>query len=170
MSSLRRHGSGDGGLADAALAAPGVLCELIADGVHVPDGLLREAYQAKGWRGIVLVSDATAGAGLPEGASFTLGGLTCRLAGGSAWTGEGGQRRLAGSAKALFEGVRTMAVRVRVPIEEAVAMATIVPALSLGLHGRIGSIVPGKQADLIRFSPDWALRGVWIAGEKIAEA
>ena len=68
MSSLRKTNPPRPGLAEAALAAPGILCELIADGIHVPDDLLAGAVAAKGWEGIALVSDATAGAGLCEGA------------------------------------------------------------------------------------------------------
>lgn len=165
MSSLRK--SGRRGLAEAALASSGILCELIADGIHVTPELLTEAWRLKGWKELALVSDTTAGAGLEEGASFDLGGLPCRIEDGAAWTVFGESRRLAGSTKSLFQGVRTMTEQGGVPLEEAVAMATLVPARSLGLGDEIGSLGVGKKADLIRFDKEWNLQGVWIVGVKV---
>ena len=165
MSSLRKTAPNTRrGLAEAALETPGVVCELIADGIHVSPELLREAWLAKGWEEIALVSDATAGAGLGEGESFDLGGLPCYVKNGAAWTGEGSDRCLAGSTSTLFEGVRTMVALVGVPLEEAVAMATLVPAKALGLDQELGSLASGKIANLIRFNDRWQLKGVWIGG------
>jgi N-acetylglucosamine-6-phosphate deacetylase len=159
MSSLRK---GRMGLAEEALATPDILCELIADGVHVPMELLRDAWSAKGWEKIALVSDASAGAGLKEGDTFLLGGIACRIHGGAAWT-ESPARTLAGSTAGLITGIRTM-TGIGVPLAEAVAMATIVPARSLELDGVIGSLGIGKRADLLRLSPHLCLRSVWIGG------
>ena len=64
MSSLWKTDPPRRGLAEAALENQGMLCELIADGVHVSPDLLRETLKAKGWENLVLVSDATAGCGL----------------------------------------------------------------------------------------------------------
>jgi N-acetylglucosamine-6-phosphate deacetylase len=161
MSSLRK---GREGLAEEALGMPGILCELIADEVHLPVELLRNAYLAKGWEEIALVSDASAGAGLQEGSQFSLGGLPCEISGGAAWTG-GPEHSLAGSTSYLLRGIRTMVDLVGVPLCEAVAMATLVPARSLRLDDRIGSLAPGKRADIILVSRDWTLRNVWIGGE-----
>jgi len=166
MSSLRKTApTPRRGLAEAALETPGVVCELIADGMHVPVELLREAWMAKGWREITLVSDATAGAGLGEGKCFEFGGLACRVQETAAWTGEGHARCLAGSTSPLFDGIRTMAVEVGVPLEEAVAMATLVPAIALGLEQEIGSLFPGKAANLIRFNDHWEIKEVWMQGK-----
>jgi len=168
MSSGRKPGwEGRRGLAEAALFTTGILCEMIADGVHLAPELLREAFGKKGWGDLALVSDATAGTGLPRGSGFLLGNLPCRVEGKAAWTGEGRDRCLAGSTSTLFDGIRTMVESVGVPLEEAVAMATIVPARALGQDRMIGSLQPGKRADLIRFSPDWKIKGVWIGGEEV---
>jgi N-acetylglucosamine-6-phosphate deacetylase len=165
MSSLRKTGGNPRrGLVEVALETSGVVCELIADGVHVAPELLHEAWLTKGWEEIALVSDATAGAGLGEGESFDLGGLPCYVKNGAAWTGEGSDRCLAGSTSTLFEGVRTMVALVGVPLEEAVAMATLVPAKALGLDQELGSLASGKTANLIRFNDRWQLKGVWIGG------
>ena len=67
MSSARREGLyREGGLLEFALSEPGITCELIADGHHVSTTLMKLLYRAKGPRGICLVTDATAGAGLPK--------------------------------------------------------------------------------------------------------
>jgi N-acetylglucosamine-6-phosphate deacetylase len=156
------------GLAESALTTPGVLCEVIADGHHLSAILLRLAWLAKGWEEVAIVSDATAGAGLPEGSSFDLGCLSCEVRGGAAWTASsGGGKCLAGSTATMIDGVKMMVEQVGVPLEEAVAMASLVPARSLGLAGLRGSLEQGKVADLVRFSQDWDVRGAWISGREI---
>jgi N-acetylglucosamine-6-phosphate deacetylase len=168
MSSIRKTAPDPRrGLAEAALGTEGILCELIADGIHVSPELLREAWLIKGWEQIALVSDATAGAGLSEGLGFHLGTLPCRVEEGAAWADQESGRCLAGSTSVLFEGVKTMVTEVAVPMEEAVAMASLVPARSLGLERELGSLEVGKRANLILFSDQWKIRGVWIRGKKI---
>lgn len=167
MSSIRKTAPDSRrGLVEAALETPGILCELIADGIHVSPELLREAWMSKGWEQVALVSDATAGAGLGEGGAFHLGTLPCRIEGGAAWTEQESGRCLAGSTSFLFDGIKTMVTQVGVPIAEAVGMASLVPARSLGLEGKLGSIAPGKIANLMRFSNQWEIRDVWIKGKK----
>src|SRR5437588_7934687 len=94
MSSARREGVyREGGLLEFALSEPGIVCELIADGHHVSTTLMKLLYRAKGPRGICLVTDATAGAGLPAGTEFTLSGRRCPV-------GHGGCRLSGRSAPA----------------------------------------------------------------------
>ena len=171
MSSLHsKQGIKSAGLAEAALTTPGVLCEVIADGIHLPATMLRLSWLAKGWQELLLVSDATSGAGLPEGSSFELGGLTCRVEEGASWIGEGAEKRLAGSTAAMIDGIRVMVEQAGVPLAEAVAMATIVPSRAIGLSDSIGSLEAGKRADILRCSSEWKVKGVWIAGEKLEAA
>ncbi len=78
MSSARGRGVNRvAGLLEFALSEPEIICELIADGHHVSPTLMKMLYRAKGSRGICLVTDATAGAGLPEGSQFALFGRQC---------------------------------------------------------------------------------------------
>ncbi len=163
-----RFGRRTVGLAEAALTRPGILCELIADGVHLPATLLRLAWMAKGWKELILVSDATAGAGLGEGAQFELGEIPCQILDGAAWTGEATERRLAGSTASLLKGVRFMVEEVDIPFWEAVSMASLVPAKALGIEQDRGSIALGKRADLVRVSRTWQVRDVWSAGAQVA--
>jgi N-acetylglucosamine-6-phosphate deacetylase len=167
MSSLRSEGGvRHTGLAEAALTNE-VLCEVIADGRHLSPTLLRLAWLSKRWDSVAIVSDATAGTGLPEGSPFELGGLSCVVEQGAAWTGEGADRRLAGSTIGMIDGVRVMVEQVGVPLGEAVAMASLTPARSLGVDGKRGSLEVGKRADLLQFSADWQVEGVWSIGSPI---
>ena len=78
MSSARRRGIYRvGGLLEFALSEPQISCELIADGHHVSETLMTMLYRAKGPHGICLVTDATAGAGLPDKSKFALFGRDC---------------------------------------------------------------------------------------------
>jgi N-acetylglucosamine-6-phosphate deacetylase len=78
MSSARRRGiKRVGGLVEVALTEPRVCCELIAEQHHVSRALMKLLYCAKGASGICLVTDATAGAGLPDGTTFQLGERNC---------------------------------------------------------------------------------------------
>src|SRR5438445_5280490 len=85
------------GTVGAALTLPDLRCELIADGVHVHPAAMALLARAKGAGGVVLVSDATRAAGLPEG-QVDLGGRPAVSAGGALRLADG---RLAGSVCTL---------------------------------------------------------------------
>jgi N-acetylglucosamine-6-phosphate deacetylase len=59
-----------------------------------------------------------------------------------------------------------MVSEVGVPLVEAVAMATLVPANILGLEKSLGSLSLGKVADLIRFNSKWNMKGIWVGGSE----
>ena len=95
MSSARRRGLFRvAGLLEYALAEPALRCELIADGQHVSPTLMRLLYRAKGLGGICLITDASAGAGLPEGSPYRLAGRECVVRGGGRH--DGGRHRAGG--------------------------------------------------------------------------
>jgi N-acetylglucosamine-6-phosphate deacetylase len=165
MSSARRRGIYRiAGLLEFALGEPEMNCELIADGHHVSPTLMKMAYRAKGAAGISLVTDATAGAGLPNGTSFELGGKRCVVKNGVGLLAD--QSALAGSVASMIDLVRTMVRDVGIPLSEAVAMASRNPARQIGL-ARKGEIAIGNDADLVVFSPKFAVKQTFIAGEQI---
>jgi N-acetylglucosamine-6-phosphate deacetylase len=165
MSSARRRGTRRvAGLLEFALSEPGITCELIADGHHVSPTLMKMLYRAKGARGICLVTDATAGAGLPDGESFTLAGTACVARGGACYLADGSA--LAGSAARMIDLVRTMVNAVGVPLHEVVAMAATNPARAAGLHTN-GRIAAGSAADFTVLSPDLEVLETWVAGQRI---
>jgi N-acetylglucosamine-6-phosphate deacetylase len=168
MSSAAKHGLfRQAGTLEFALADTNICCELIADGFHVSPTLLQLAYRAKGSDRIALVSDALAGAGLPEGTNFSLGSLACKVGPGYALLAD--ESALAGSLARMIDLVRTMTQRVRVPLFEAVRMASLTPATILGIDDRFGSIQPGKAADLVLFDDRFAVQRVWVAGKVVFE-
>jgi N-acetylglucosamine-6-phosphate deacetylase len=152
MSSMRRRNDERvAGLLEFALSEPAIFCELIADGHHVGATLMRMAYRAKGAAGICLVTDATAGAGLPNDSRFSFGGLECVVRDGVCWLADGSA--LAGSAARMIDLVRRMVQEVGVPLHEAVRMATETPARAMGWTEK-GKLTVGMDADLVVLSPE----------------
>jgi N-acetylglucosamine-6-phosphate deacetylase len=165
MSSARRRGVYRiAGLLEFALGEPDISCELIADGHHVAPTLMRMLYRAKGRRGICLVTDATAGAGLPDGSQFSSFGNDCIVEGGVCLLAD--RSALVGSPARMIELVRTMVHDVNVPLHEAVTMATQNPARAIGLRNK-GSLSVGMDADFVVLSPQLDLVRTFACGEEI---
>jgi len=165
MSSARRRGIYRvGGLLEFALSEPEILCELIADGHHVSATLMKMLYRAKGAAGICLVTDATAGAGLPNGSRFSLFGNDCIVEGGVCLLAD--RSALAGSASRMIDLVRTLVNDIEVPLHEAIAMATRNAARAIGLKMK-GQLAIRTDADLIILSPELEVQRTFAAGEEI---
>jgi N-acetylglucosamine-6-phosphate deacetylase len=164
MSSARRRGIyREAGLLEFALSEPAITCELIADGHHVSPTLMKMLYRAKGPAGIILVTDASAGAGLPAGREFSLGGRHCIVDGGVCLLAD--RSALAGSASRMIDLVHNMVNQVGVPLHEAVAMASSNPARALGLNTK-GRLDVGTDADLVVLSPGLEVLQTFVAGEE----
>jgi N-acetylglucosamine-6-phosphate deacetylase len=144
FNAMRPFSHRDTGVLGAVLTSPQVICELIADGVHVDVAAMQLALKAKGDGGIVLVSDGIAATGMPDG-KYRLGDFEVEVAGGVARNAEG---RLAGSTLTLDRALRTM-VGLGVPFAEAVRMVTLYPARQLGLESRKGVLARGADADIV---------------------
>jgi N-acetylglucosamine-6-phosphate deacetylase len=165
MSRARRRGVYRvGGLLEFALSEPKISCELIADGHHVWATLMKMLYRAKGRDGICLVTDATAGAGLPDESRFSLIGNDCIVEGGVCLLAD--RSALAGSAARMIDLVRTMVQKVDVPLHEAVAMAAQNPARAIGLENK-GRLAVGVDADLVVFSPELEVLRTFVGGVEI---
>lgn len=165
MSSARRRGVYRvGGLLEFALSERQISCELIADGHHVSPTLMKMLYRAKGPGGICLVTDATAGAGLPDGSQFSLFGNDCVVEGGVCLLSD--HSALAGGASRMIGLVRTMVRDVAVPLHEAVAMVTENPAQALGLENK-GRLAVGADADFVVLSLQLEVARTFITGDEI---
>ena len=165
------------GAVGALLDRDEVTCEVIADGVHLDDIVVRLTARAAGPGRLVLVSDAMAAAGMPDG-SYQLGSQRVTVAGGVArlredsgdpgGTATGSGSAIAGSTATLADVVRhTIAAGLPVPV--AAAAASTIPARVLGLADRTGSLRPGLAADLVVCDDDFRARAVmrcgkWLAG------
>jgi N-acetylglucosamine-6-phosphate deacetylase len=168
MSTTRRRGRDRvAGLLEFALSERDISCELIADGHHVSPTLMKMLYRAKGARGICLVTDATAGAGLPDGSKFSLYGTECVVEGGVCLLAD--RSALAGSASRMIDLVRIMVTKVNVPLPEAVAMATDTPAHAIGLNAK-GQFKIGGDADLVVISPELEVVRTFVGGAEVFSA
>ncbi len=121
-------------------------------------------YRAKNFSGICLATDATAGAGLPDGSKFSLYGTKCITEAGVCLLAD--RSALAGSASRMIDLVRTMVTKVGVPLHEAIVMATDTPAFVIGLTGK-GQFKIGDAADLVVISPELEVLRTFIAGEEV---
>ena len=147
------------GVLGAVLTAPEVTAELIADGVHVEPPAMRLLLAAKGVERVLLISDATAATGMPDG-NYRLGTFEVSVSGGVCRNAEG---RLAGSTLTLDRALRSVAA-LGVTLADAVRMLTLNPARLLGLQGIKGVLAPGADADLVLLNADLKVAGVMTRG------
>jgi N-acetylglucosamine-6-phosphate deacetylase len=158
---LFRHG----GVIESAFLIEGMTVEIIADGCHLPPELLKLVYSIKGVKHIALVTDSMRAAGLPEGPSV-LGSLH----GGQPVIVEDGIAKLpdrssfAGSTATADRLVQTMVQQADVPLIDAVRMMSLTPAEVIGVSDRKGSIVPGKDADIVLFDKNICVKKVFLHG------
>lgn len=152
------------GLAGAALDSASVTCELICDGEHVHPAAVRLAFKALGAERTVLISDAVAGACLPEG-EYVFRGIRHKRDGGRAVRLADGS--LAGGGGFLLDNVRS-AAEFGVPLADAVRAASLTPARVVGADSRIGSVEAGKRADLILVDGELKLRAVVLRGKLLS--
>ena len=134
----------DPGVVGAVFDDSRVYAELICDGFHIHPAALRAAFQVLGDRALV-ISDSMRANGMPEGEPFDLGGQMVTVREGKATLADG---TIAGSVSNLHQEVKNL-VRFGIPLEQAVKAASLIPARSIGLEEEIGSIAPGKRADLV---------------------
>jgi N-acetylglucosamine-6-phosphate deacetylase len=153
------------GLLEASLAYDGLTVEIICDNRHLPATLMRLAWKAIGPDRLCAISDATGGAGLPEGSRFTMGAMDYEVRAGAGMMLDGSS--LAGGATFLNEMIPILTGVAGVPLPEAVRMVTLTPAHILGVDDCCGSIAPGKVADLAAFNDDFTVWRTMIAGRRV---
>ena len=143
-----------------ALLESGAAIELVGDGVHLHPAVLGGTARLAGPGRVVLVTDAMAAAGMPDG-RYRLADREVTVSDGVA-RGAGGE--LAGSTITLADAVRFAVAAAGVPLHEAVTAASAAPADLLGLPG-VGRLTPGAWADVVLMTPDLQLLGVLFRGE-----
>jgi N-acetylglucosamine-6-phosphate deacetylase len=151
------------GLLEVSLARDDISAEMIADGKHLPRTLMALALKCVGPGRLCLVSDATSGAGLAEGARFAMGHVEYEVRDGVGMLLDG--TAFAGSTTLLNQMVRIVIEQVGAPIQDAVRMASLTPAAVIGWQDRKGSLTVGKDADIVVFDADWEPFRVMIGGQ-----
>ncbi|MDQ0794814.1 N-acetylglucosamine-6-phosphate deacetylase [Streptomyces sp. B1I3] len=143
-----------------------VTVELINDGTHLHPASLGLAYHHAGADRVALITDAMDAAGAGDG-HYELGPLAVEVKDGVARLVEGGS--IAGSTLTLDTAFRRAVTLDGIPVDDVVQSISATPARLLGLYDRIGSLDPGKDADLVVLDADFALKGVMRRGEWIIE-
>ena len=134
----------------AALQAPNVTVEVIADGVHLHPSTVQLLVSAFGPDRIALVTDAVTPAGLDSG-TFRLGQDEARLRDGRMELPDG---TIAGSAATMDTLVRNVVDWGVADLATAVRMASTVPARVAGVADRKGQIAAGFDADIVVLDPE----------------
>ncbi|MER6347604.1 N-acetylglucosamine-6-phosphate deacetylase [Streptomyces sp. NPDC001595] len=143
-----------------------VTVELINDGTHLHPAALELAFRHAGADRVAFITDAMDAAGFGDG-RYMLGPLEVEVADGVARLVEGGS--IAGSTLTLDRAFKRAVTVDRLPVEDAVAALSANPARLLGLSDRVGSLEPGKDADLVLLDADFDLKGVMRRGEWVVD-
>lgn len=151
------------GLLETALVYDGLSVEMIADNRHLPPTLMKLAYRSIGSQRLCIVSDATNGAGLPDGSRFAMGAKTYEVADGVGMMLD--RSAFAGSTTLLNQMIPILRNQVGMPLQEAVNCASLNPARVLGLQSRKGSLSPGNDADLAIYDENFTAWRTMIAGQ-----
>lgn len=150
------------GLTGAILDANEIYCGIIADGLHVDYINIRNAKRLKGDK-LCLVTDATAPAGADID-QFIFAGKTIYYRNGLCVDENG---TLSGSSLTMIEGVRNLVGHANIALDEVLRMATLYPARAIGVEKRLGSIAPGKVANLTAFTHDFKIIKTIVNGNEV---
>lgn len=154
------------GVAESALALDDLIVEIIADGCHLPPELLQLIYKVKGPDRICLVTDSMRAAGTDVQESI-LGSLKngqrVEIENGVAYMPD--RTSFGGSISTADRLVRTMVHKAGVSLVQAIRMITMTPATVLSVQNRLGSIAPGKDADLLLFNDNIDIQFVMCKGK-----
>lgn len=167
----RRNAFRYAGVIESAYLIDDMFVEIIADGVHLPEPLLKLIYKIKGAKRIALITDAMRAAGMPPGESV-LGSLkdgiqviieddVAKMPDRSAF---------AGSVATFDRLVRNMISLAEVPLAEVIRMASETPAKIMKIGNRKGTLEEGKDADIVIFDENINISTTIVGGKIVYEA
>lgn len=157
------HHREPGGLG-AVLDSDRVFAELIADGIHVHPSFIRLAVFRKGPGRMCLITDSLKAAGLPDG-TYDWGEMQIILKGAEVRLKDSGV--LAGSVLHLNQAVRNVLNWTGLPVPAAIRMASLTPAESVGLGHIMGSLEPGKLANVAVYDSNFETLATYLRGKKV---
>jgi N-acetylglucosamine-6-phosphate deacetylase len=160
---MRPFGHRDPGVLGAVLTLDDMTAELIGDGAHVGWVAARVLIRAKGASRVALVTDAMPLAGTPDGEA-EWEGARIRVEGGKAVRVSDGT--IVGGVITLDQAVRNAVAHLPVPLHEAVAMASTVPARAMRLEG-LGVLAEGAHADFIVMDDELRVVETWVGGVEV---
>jgi len=148
----------DPGILGEVLTDQNLTADIVVDGIHVAPEVVQLFLRAKGVEGAVLITDATAAAGMPDG-TYQLGPMQVEVKDGKC-TLDG---KLAGSVLTMDGAVRNVTKFSSWGLRDAVRAATLNPSRATGL-ARHGHIAPGAEANIVVLSPNGDVRKTMIRG------
>ncbi|MDT3381064.1 N-acetylglucosamine-6-phosphate deacetylase [Labrys neptuniae] len=152
------------GLAGTAIALGGLSAGLVADGIHVDPITIDIALRAKKQPGrIFLVTDAMATIGT-DMRQFTLNGRVIKRENGRLTLDDG---TLAGADLDMISAVRFMHERIGLDLGEALRMASLYPAMAVGMDRHYGRLDRGSRSDMVVLTDDLAIASVRIGGSVV---
>jgi N-acetylglucosamine-6-phosphate deacetylase len=149
----------DPGILGEVLTNADISADIIADGIHVAPEVIQIFLRAKGAELSVLITDAMAAAGMPDG-KYMLGPIEVEVKNGKC-TKDG---QLAGSALTMDTAVRNVMKFARWGLRESVQMASLNPARSVHL-GEYGELKPGAEANFVVLSPEGEVKKTIVRGQ-----
>jgi len=148
----------DPGILAEVLTDRGLTADIIADGIHVAPEVIQLFLQAKGKGGSVLITDATAATGMPDG-TYQLGPIRVEVKNGRC-TMDG---KLAGSVLTMDRAVRNITQFEGWSLQDAVRAATLNPARAAGL-AQCGVLAPGAEANIVLMSASGEVLKTMVRG------
>jgi N-acetylglucosamine-6-phosphate deacetylase len=151
------------GILGTVLTTDELYADLICDGVHTTPEIVRLWWRAKGPERAILITDALAAAGMPDGEYF-LGGFAVEVKGDKAMA----RGVLAGSVLTLDRALSNFVRFTGATVDQGLRLVTRNPAAMTGLDHRAGSIVPGRAANLVAIDEQGKLVASIIAGMPVS--
>lgn len=164
----RRNAFRYAGVIESSLLMDELDVEIIADGIHLPAPLLKLIYKVKGPYKIALITDAMRASGSPPG-EYILGnkdaGVKVIVEDDVAKLPD--RSAFAGSVSTADRLVRNMVRMADVPLRDAILMMSTTPARIMGVGDRKGSLIAGKDADIVIFNEDIQIQKTIIGGRQV---
>lgn len=148
------------GMVGALLSLQHVFSELICDGHHVHPQAAEILMEKAGHDHVALITDCMMVSGMPDG-NYNLGEFPVVVKEGTARLESG---NLAGSILKLKEAIKNVVDWNIATPEEAIMMATYVPAVSCKIDDHCGMIAKGRAADFIVLQPNMELEATYLDG------
>ncbi|MBT9330510.1 N-acetylglucosamine-6-phosphate deacetylase [Paracidobacterium acidisoli] len=166
FNAMRAFDHREPGLIGEVLSNDALFAELICDGLHVDPAAVEIFWKSKGRDRAMLITDAMSATGKPDG-NYKLGELDVRVKNGVCLIGE---NTLAGSTLTLDRAVRNFTAFTGASLEEMLPVTGRNPARMTGLEGEIGTLAPGRRADITVLSAKNEVVETLVLGERCSKA
>jgi N-acetylglucosamine-6-phosphate deacetylase len=149
----------DPGLLAVVLDEANLFAEVICDGIHVHPILVRLFHRSKNQDRGILITDATAATGMPDGV-YMLGDLEVTVANGKC----SHNGNLAGSTLTMDRAVRNFVAFTKAPLSSAMRYASSNPAALMNVADAYGELAPGRSANITVLSADGEVQATLLNG------